>query len=207
MTLVSITILVMAMVAGGHADAWGKAPPQAPRPYYDTDHPKGGAVAGSEDPTGGAVSPELWKKWEARLAAQYDYEIRLMEYNLRIFEWQRTASTVLLLLVGLLVVAGVGFAGFQLWHATFSKAARESGSSTDLELSMQKVKVTSSVVGVVVLVLSLAFVYLFLHEVYTMKPAVDTIAVAPASKNATATSGKTEPSTSSKPGTSSKLTE
>jgi hypothetical protein len=189
--------VVVALLASGHVATWGQTPPKAPEPYFTKEHPPGSVWAPAGGVTAGTLSPEVQKKWEARQIAQYDYEMRLMEYNVRIFEWQRTASNVLLGLVSLLVLAGVMFAGFQLWHGTSTQASAGS-SSTDLELSMQKVKVTSSVVGVVILVLSLAFVYLFLHEVYTMKPAVDTVGSAPSSTSGTATSGKTQLSTSGK---------
>ena len=71
-------------------------------------------------------------------------------------------------------LSGVVFAGYQLWRATATapefngSTAKPAGDplATNVELSWQSVRVTSSVIGLVVLVISVAYLYLFLKEVY-----------------------------------------
>jgi hypothetical protein len=107
----------------------------------------------------------------------------LTAIQLRAFNWQFWTSVVLLGVVVAICLAGVIFSGFQLYWATAygsggGSAERPSADQvaankpnadqlgTNVELSWQSVRVTSSVIGLVVLVISLAFFYLFLKEVY-----------------------------------------
>jgi len=89
------------------------------------------------------------------------------------YDWQIFASNVSLWLVVIIVVAGVAFSGFQLWHAAISGQPQ---AESQLEVSAKNFRLTSSVVGVVVLGLSLFFFYLFVKEIYTIKVPTLTIA-------------------------------
>lgn len=93
----------------------------------------------------------------------YDYLARKAELNLNQFEWQRSASEKLLWLVICVVVSGVVFSGYQLWRASRTS---ELGGESSIEIEIRKVKVTSSIVGVIVLAISIVFFYFFLIEVY-----------------------------------------
>lgn len=114
-----------------------------------------------------ANSP-LNRKYIDAKVAYYDYQIRMMKAAEALYDWQQTASTVILILVVILVTAGVIFSGFQLWQAVKGGAPQ---ASTELELSATRFHVTSSVVGILVLTISLAFSYLFITRVYTIYPA------------------------------------
>jgi hypothetical protein len=81
-------------------------------------------------------------------------------------EWQLFASNVLLWAVILVVAAGVVYSGLQL--AIAAKAGKQR--DTSLEISAQRVRVTSSVVGIVILALSLAFLLIFVNQVYQLRP-------------------------------------
>ena len=76
-------------------------------------------------------------------------------------------------MVVIVCLSGVLFSGYQLCKAT--APAPVGGSvdksnadplATNVELSWQNVRMTSSVIGLVVLVISVAYLYLFLKEVY-----------------------------------------
>lgn len=96
----------------------------------------------------------------------YEYLGKKSEINLSQFEWQQYASGYLLWLVVIVVLSGVLFSGFQLWKAS---QINHFGSDSTVELSVQKIKITSSVVGVIVLAISIVFLYFFLIEVYRVK--------------------------------------
>jgi len=98
--------------------------------------------------------------------SEFKYYASLMEINLDLFQAQRIASYVVLLLVVIVVSSGVAFSGFQLWKSVSVAGVQ---ASNDLEISAAKVRVTSSVVGIVVLAISLAFLFIYTHEVYTIK--------------------------------------
>ncbi len=105
------------------------------------------------------VQLTYYKKYHEYLAEKADI-------NLEQFLWQRRASEFLLWLVVAVVISGICFSGIQLW-----RASSLSGTSTDstIEIAAQKIKVTSSVVGVIVLTISIVFLYFFLIEVYRVK--------------------------------------
>lgn len=96
----------------------------------------------------------------------HEYLARKADINLEQFLWQRRASEFLLWLVVTVVISGISFSGIQLWRASSLL-----GISTDstIEIAAQKIKVTSSVVGVIVLTISIIFLYFFLIEVYRVK--------------------------------------
>lgn len=121
---------------------------------------------------------------EQRYAIYYfgEYLRRKAELELDAFEWQANASEVLLWVVVLMCLSGVVFSGFQLWRASQPNVVDAANAGTEnsapktdvtlqtgLEISASQLKVTSSVVGLIVLVLSLAYLYLFLKDVYTIE--------------------------------------
>jgi hypothetical protein len=111
------------------------------------------------------ASAELQHAYTEARKKEYQYRTALMDVNIAALEVQRVASNVVLALVVLVVVAGTAFAGFQLWKSVTVGGVQ---ASSDLELSASRVRVTSSVVGVVVLTISLVFLYIYAHEIYQL---------------------------------------
>ena len=98
--------------------------------------------------------------------SEFSYYKRLMDVNIEVFHVQRIASYVVLFLVFVVVTSGVLFSGCQLWKSVSVAGVQ---ASSDMEISAAKVRVTSSVVGIVVLAISLAFLFIYTREVYTIK--------------------------------------
>ena len=113
-----------------------------------------------------ATDPELAKAYTETRKKEYEYLAAMMDLNIGVFQAQRIASLVVLSLVVLIVLAGTTFAGFQLWKSVSAAGVQP---SSDLELSASKVRVTSSVVGVVVLTISLVFLYIYAKEIYHIR--------------------------------------
>ena len=113
-----------------------------------------------------SVDPELQKAYIAVQKKRYEYLAAVFQINIDAYRAQQTASTVILFLVVFVVAAGILFAGFQLWKSVSVAGVQ---STSDLEVSASKVRVTSSVVGVVVLTLSLVFLYIYTKEVYHIR--------------------------------------
>jgi len=136
-------------------------------------------------------SPEVIISTLRRANAELESEIatlrsksarRKAELRLNAFQWQAAASEVLLWIVVFMCLSGVVFSGFQLWRAGMLPGAdtataktektppkANAGLETGLEISATQLKVTSSVVGLIVLVISLAYLYLFLKDVYSIQ--------------------------------------
>jgi cell division septal protein FtsQ len=105
--------------------------------------------------------------------ALYDGYVGSLEHNRRVFEWQLRSSRIIFWVVLGLVAVGLIFSGIQFWKALrvrrpISKAERRE-MQTELEISTRGVRVSSTVLGVIILVISLAFLYLFLVHVYPIE--------------------------------------
>jgi hypothetical protein len=111
------------------------------------------------------VSPGFQKKYTEFQIASLEQQIAYTKQSVATYQWELFASSVMMWITVLVVIAGVGFSGFQLWHAA------RLGQNTDgtWEVSMTGMKVTSSVVGIIVLAMSIAFVFLFLDRVYPIQ--------------------------------------
>ena len=75
----------------------------------------------------------------------------------------------------LIVLSGLAFAGIQFYISMKQMSVRKKsednqlGSGTNLELSASGIKVTSSVLGIIILAISIGFFYLYLAHVYPIK--------------------------------------
>jgi hypothetical protein len=126
---------------------------------------------------------------------EYRFQSEMMDMNVQNFRHQRIAAYVVLVMVVGVVGAGLWFAYMQLAAglgpvAQAAKSALEAGSgalaarppesaaaatapgsptATAIEASLTKVTITTSVVGIIVLLISLAFLYLYIKEVYEIR--------------------------------------
>ena len=112
-------------------------------------------------------SAALQSHYENYLIAYYNQDLKVREHQLRVFEWQVFSANVVLLLVACLILSGIAFSGFQLWKGR--KARANPGGNMDVEISAQRVRVQSSVIGVVVLTISGLFLLLFAKEMYRIE--------------------------------------
>jgi len=112
------------------------------------------------------ASGPLADKYAEVQLARYQHQIDLMEHRRGVFAWQLIASYMVLAIVVVVTLAGIGFSAAQLINAL--RLSQPQG-NIDLEISASKVRITSSVVGVVVLTLSIVFLYLFLDRIYEIR--------------------------------------
>jgi len=146
-----------------------------------------------------AVEPQF--NWDL-YKAQTDYDLFSYEHVKRVLLWQFTSSVIIFWMVLFIVFIGLVFSGIQFYFAfatlpskkrsskkAFSEAGTEHAATnleTEVDASIDGLKVKSPVLGVVILVLSIVFFYLYLKTVYpiTFIDANQTRAVAtPASGN------------------------
>ena len=111
----------------------------------------------------------------------YRYLIQGFEHREQVFRWQFRSSWVIFGIVNLVVLVGLYFSWlqFRIGLRTGAIAAGDSlnrsgetssqGLVTELTLSSKEIRVSSPVLGVIILVLSLAFYYLYLVYVYPIK--------------------------------------
>ena len=121
------------------------------------------------------------EKYEQALREYYDYHISGLHHRSKVFKWQLFSSRLIFAAVLLLVLAGIYFAAVQ-FHAGLRKPPPRPGEgegttelsgkgegTTEISASLEGIKVSSPVLGVVILVISLAFFYLYLIYIYPIE--------------------------------------
>ena len=98
------------------------------------------------------------------LTSYYRYRVDGYEHRGRVFAWQLLSSRIIFVLVIFLVLAGLYFSWMQ-FRAGLGGTGAEPRDTT-FEASATGFKVSSPVLGVIILAISLAFFYLYLVHVY-----------------------------------------
>ena len=109
------------------------------------------------------------------MAEYYSYRASGLQHRRSVFEWQLLSSKVTFVTVLLLVGAGIVFAAVQFSAGLARRVGQETSdkeTATQLELATTGIKVTSPVLGVIILIISLAFFYLYLVYVYPISELV-----------------------------------
>ncbi len=101
------------------------------------------------------------------LTAYYDYRTQGFEHRSKVFSWQHISTIIIFGMVMLIVFVGLYFSWMQFRTVSNLNDMKES----TVEFGKAGIKVTSPVLGVIILALSLAFFYLYLIHVY---PVFDT---------------------------------
>ena len=98
-----------------------------------------------------------------------EYNLFGLEHRKRSLEWNLTSSIIIFWSVIFLVLSGITFAGIQFYSSLHSKnKLTDPGQAlaTNLEANMQGIKISSPVLGVIILIISMLFFYLYLKFVY-----------------------------------------
>jgi hypothetical protein len=101
------------------------------------------------------------KKAFLKKFSTFEFELAHKENVLR---WQHLSTQIILFVVLVLVGLGLYFAWVQFHADNTNKKIRQEIS--EVEISMSGIKISSPVLGVIILTLSLAFFYLYLVYVY-----------------------------------------
>jgi hypothetical protein len=125
------------------------------------------------------VAPPVWlddpatkKMFLEAMAEYYRYRTSGLQHRRRVFEWQLASSKIIFVAVLLLVASGITFAALQFRAGLKRITAGVPEAVTEVALSTTSVKVSSPVLGVIILVISLAFFYLYLVYVYPISELV-----------------------------------
>lgn len=106
--------------------------------------------------------------WHAFRERLHYYE-RGLEHRARVLAWQHLCTQIIFVVVLFLVAVGVVFAWLQ-FHQGLKRASRggsqEAQPEHEIEISTKGIKVSSPVLGVIILALSLGFFYLYLVFAY-----------------------------------------
>lgn len=135
------------------------------------DQDKEADPAKPEPPSAIISNPVTLKKYQASLQAYYDYRTSGLEHRRQVFKWQLFSAKLIFGVVVFLVLAGIAFAWLQFKAGldTTDSGGEMEKTATEFEASSDGIKVSSPVLGVIILVISLAFFYLYLVHVYPIE--------------------------------------
>jgi uncharacterized membrane protein len=131
----------------------------------------------------GQLDPEMRDAAVESMREYYRYRESGYKHRRAVFDWQLTSSKLIFWVVIVLVAVSIYFSGVQFHTALRSKPAARSGESeqaeedsdsaspasglqTSIEAGGGGIKVSSPVLGVIILVISLLFFYLYLVHIY-----------------------------------------
>lgn len=108
---------------------------------------------------------------QASLRAYYEYRIQGFTHRQRVFSWQLLSSKIIFVVVIFLVLTGIYFSWLQFRADMLDRQQHEDQEQavSTIEASSEGIKVSSPVLGVIILVLSLLFFYLYLQYVYPIE--------------------------------------
>ncbi|MGR9054122.1 MAG: hypothetical protein ACU84J_15900 [Gammaproteobacteria bacterium] len=120
-----------------------------------------------ESPESVFADQSTLQAYRQSLKAYYGYRQSGLEHRSKVFQWQLLSAKLIFVVVLILVAAGIYFAAVQFHYGM----KRQNGESMQTELSAttEGLKVSSPVLGVIILVISLAFFYLYLVYVYPIE--------------------------------------
>lgn len=100
----------------------------------------------------------------------YDYRTEGFDHRRRVFEWQLFTSKIIFAVVVALVAIGIFFSWLQFRRGLGADGNAEAKQeTTTIEATAKGIKVSSPVLGVIILTISLAFFYLYLVYVYPIE--------------------------------------
>ncbi len=113
-----------------------------------------------------------FQRYNDHLTAYFDYKISGYKHRQKVFSWQLFSSKVIFFCVVFLVLTGLYFSYLQFQKAmTANKTApsEKINLASELEASPTGIKISSPVLGVIILIISLLFFYLYLIHIYPIK--------------------------------------
>jgi hypothetical protein len=109
------------------------------------------------------------EKFFDALKEYFEYRISGYKHRQNVFHWQLYSSKIIFIVVVFLVIAGIYFSGIQ-FHSSLKlkklKGSTEENKPTEIVASIKGIKVSSPILGVIILIISLLFFYLYLIHVY-----------------------------------------
>jgi len=110
-------------------------------------------------------------KYQESMQAYYDYKTRGFVHRSKVFEWQLYSSKLLFMIVLILVFSGVILSGLQFYagYKELHNNIQKNSENTDFEVSMEGIKISSPVIGLIILALSLGFFYLYLVYIFPIE--------------------------------------
>ena len=112
------------------------------------------------DPETLALYAQSWRDY-------YRYRSSGLAHRSQVFKWQLLSGKLIFVIVLGLVISGVVFAAIQFRHGL--KTDQTEDVATQVELGTKGIKLSSPILGVIILFLSLGFFYLYLVHIFPVE--------------------------------------
>lgn len=112
------------------------------------------------DPETLALYAQSWRDY-------YRYRSSGLAHRSQVFKWQLLSGKLIFVIVIGLVISGMVFAAIQFRHGL--KTDQTEDVATQVELGTKGIKLSSPILGVIILFLSLGFFYLYLVHIYPIE--------------------------------------
>jgi hypothetical protein len=142
--------------------------------FFAEQNEQKSAIALPTVPTGlslETMDEETRQLYLETLREHYIYRKSGYKHRQEVFRWQLFSSKVTFYIVILLVLSGIYFSGVQFHNAMKQSSGGNVADAqvTEFSASAEGIKVSSPVLGVIILSISLAFFYLYLVYVYPIE--------------------------------------
>jgi len=117
------------------------------------------------------LPPDFEPNKETKLLIQqsaqeyFRYRVRAFDHRINVLWWQHTSSQMIFFVVIIVVFVGLYFSWIQFYESKENKIKV----TTTIEATKSGMKISSPVLGVIILSLSLIFFYLYLVHVYPIR--------------------------------------
>lgn len=118
-------------------------------------------------PRGVELNEENQALQQQAVSEYFHHVVESNAHQRNVFQWQLLSAKIIFAIVIVLVASGIYFAAVQFHHGIRSGKSAEQ--ETEFEASLKGIKVSSPVLGVIILTISLAFFYLYLVHVYPIE--------------------------------------
>jgi hypothetical protein len=156
-----------------------------PRKVTETLPTPGNLAQYAPDP-GATLDPATRDRQQAAWRAYYNYRVWAFQHRTELYDWQLTSSRVTFVVVILLVLIGIFFSWLQFRLSLQPRPpvvpslglgpppaeVAVAAVVTEISAGREGIKVSSPVLGVIILVISLLFFYLYLAYVYPLNQAL-----------------------------------
>ena len=155
-----------------------------PRKVADSLPTPGDVTQYAPEP-GANLDPGTRERQQAAWRAYYNYRVWAFQHRTKLYDWQLASSRVTFVIVILLVLIGIFFSWLQfrlslrprppIIHNLGTDAPPAEAAAvvvTEISAGREGIKVSSPVLGVIILVISLLFFYLYLAYVYPLNQAL-----------------------------------
>ena len=118
-------------------------------------------------PAGVTLNEENQALQQESIQEYFHHIMQTNRHQRDVFRWQLFSAKIIFGTVILLVMAGIYFAAVQFHHGL--RQDKLPAQDSEFEASLKGIKVSSPVLGVIILTISLAFFYLYLVHVYPIE--------------------------------------